>query len=388
MRINYRELAGMYRDPEIGPRRTCSLLRESLERKQVRPEDFSLREAAEDLLFDRQGDCCGREFVRSLDPRQDGLNLLEAGSAVDSSAFSNITGQIVFSTVIEAFDDPMFIGDQLCTVVPSKLEWEKIPGVDRIGDDSATVDEGQPYTTVGVGQRYIETPRTTKRGMICPVTKEAIFFDRTGQVVERCREVGYWLGFNREMRILYEALGNTTYASGYKENGTSYDTYQASTPWINTASNTLTDWTDINNAEDKFWKMTDPSHGEYIQVSPDTVIVPTKLKGTAAIILGAAGVQIGGATNAAHYYTQGGNPISGYKLVSGPNVYKATSSDATWYLGNPKKAFMYMENWPITVTQMGENSQASFERDIVLQFKASERGVTAVKQPRYMVQNT
>ena len=39
--------------------------------------------------------------------------------------------------------------------------------------------------SLGFGEDYIETPSTTKRGFIVPVTKEAIFFDRTHLVLSR-----------------------------------------------------------------------------------------------------------------------------------------------------------------------------------------------------------
>ena len=47
-----------------------------------------------------------------------------------------------------------------------------------------------------------------------------------------------------------------------------------------------------------------------------------------------------------------------------------------------------MENWPITVTQAPANSEAEFNQDIVLRFKASERGAAAVIDPRYVVKST
>jgi hypothetical protein len=47
-----------------------------------------------------------------------------------------------------------------------------------------------------------------------------------------------------------------------------------------------------------------------------------------------------------------------------------------------------MENWPITVTQSPANSEADFAQDIVLRFKASERGAAAVINPRYVIKNT
>ena len=59
-----------------------------------------------------------------------------------------------------------------------------------------------------------------------------------------------------------------------------------------------------------------------------------------------------------------------------------------WFLGDFRKAFAYMENWPITVTQSPPNSEADFNQDIVIRFKASERGAAAVLNPRYVVKST
>jgi hypothetical protein len=46
-----------------------------------------------------------------------------------------------------------------------------------------------------------------------------------------------------------------------------------------------------------------------------------------------------------------------------------------------------MENWPITVTQAPVNSEAEFSQDVVVRYKASERGAAAVMNPRYVVKN-
>ena len=51
-------------------------------------------------------------------------------------------------------------------------------------------------------------------------------------------------------------------------------------------------------------------------------------------------------------------------------------------------AFAYMENWPITVTQSAPGSDEEFNNDIVVRFKASERGAAAVLNPRYVVKCT
>jgi hypothetical protein len=66
------------------------------------------------------------------------------------------------------------------------------------------------------------------------------------------------------------------------------------------------------------------------------------------------------------------------------------SADAKkwWFIGDFRKAFAYMENWPITVTQAPLGSEADFNNDVVLRFKASERGAAAVLNPRYVVKCT
>ena len=116
-----------------------------------------------------------------------------------------------------------------------------------------------PYPHLGFGEDYIETPSTTKRGFIVPVTKEAIFFDRTHLVLSRAAEVGEVLGLNKEKRLIDLVIGVT---NNYKWKGTSYNTYQAATPWINSlATNELVDWTNVDKAEQLFADILDPEHG-------------------------------------------------------------------------------------------------------------------------------
>jgi len=66
----------------------------------------------------------------------------------------------------------------------------------------------------------------------------------------------------------------------------------------------------------------------------------------------------------------------------------AVDAKKWWFIGDFRRAFAYMENWPITVTQSPAGSEADFTSDIVLRFKASERGAAAVINPRYVVKNT
>jgi hypothetical protein len=94
--------------------------------------------------------------------------------------------------------------------------------------------------------------------------------------------------------------------------------------------------------------------------------------------------------------TVAANPLGNYTVVESRLAYRRlltagqSASDAKkwWFIGNFRKAFAYMENWPITVTQSPANSEAEFNQDIVVRFKASERGAAAVINPRYVVKST
>jgi hypothetical protein len=370
-----------------GPQQTISHLTEALEEGILRPEDFSLRDLAEGLVPD------GGEWVRSMDPRSGGgVNLLEAGEAVDATAFLNVASQIVYSKIMQAYTQEAFAISNLVETIPTRLDGEKIPGIGGLAAQDAVVHPGMPYPSLGFGEDYIETPSTTKRGYIVPVTKEAIFFDRTHLVLSRAAEVGELLGLNKEKRLLDLVIGAT---NTYKWLGTAYDTYQASAPWKNVlAGNELVDWTSVDAAEQLFADMLDPNTGEPVLLQANTVLVMPAYRHAAHRVFNALEVRFN-ATNS-DSTTLAANPLSDYRVVESRLAYRralatgeaAADAKKWWFLGDFRKAFAYMENWPITVTQSAQNSEADFSQDIVVRFKASERGAAAVLNPRYVVKST
>jgi hypothetical protein len=200
--IKYRELKRRY---ELGgAEQTVNHLSEALRERHLKAEDFSIRDLAEALVPD------GREFVRLLDPRSAGtVAVLEAGDGVDTTAFLNVTGQVIYSKIMEAYQQEAFVASKLVDTIPTRMDGEKIPGIGRIAERVDEVASGMPYPHLGFGEDYIETPSTTKRGFIGPVTKEAIFFGRTHLVLSPAAEVGEILGLNKEKRIVDVVIGST-----------------------------------------------------------------------------------------------------------------------------------------------------------------------------------
>jgi len=94
--MNYREIHRVF---ELdGSQATVEHVGAALQAGELKPADFSLRELAEAVVPD------GREWVRSLDPRG-GYEVTEA-DGVDVTAFANITGQIVYTRLLAAYNSP------------------------------------------------------------------------------------------------------------------------------------------------------------------------------------------------------------------------------------------------------------------------------------------
>jgi hypothetical protein len=386
--IKYRELKRMYQ--LNGAEKTVRHLREALQDGDLKPEDFSLREIAEATL--------GDEWVRQTDPRCGGVNLREASEGVDVTAFSNITGQVVQAKVLEAYQQEAFVVSKLVDTIPTRLDGERIPGIGRISDEVAEVRPGMPYPSLGLAEDYIETPQTTKRGFIVPVTKEAVFFDRTHLILQRAAEVGEVLGLNKEKRLIDLLIGAT---NNYKWKGTSYNTYSSAGTgaapdgtWINVLQAELVDWTDVDAAEQLFADILDPHTGEPVLVQVTTVLMMPAYRHAAHRIFNAAEITYTAAD--AETQTTAANPLGNYRVVESRLAYRrivasghtAAEAKQWWFIGDFRKAFAYMENWPITVTQSPPGSEAEFNQDIVVRFKASERGAAAVINPRYIVKST
>lgn len=385
MSIRYRELRRRYQLD--GPQRTVEHLSEALRAGHLQPHDFSLRELAESLVPD------GLEWVRTLDTRQTGgVPLLEAGDGVDVTAFLNVTGQVIYQQILSAYQQEAFVVSKLVSTIPTRMDGEKIPGASRVAANLDEIHPGMPYPSLGFGEDFIETPATAKHGLIVPVTREAIFFDRTHVVLARAAEVGEILGLHKEKRLLDVVIGAV---NPFKWRSTSYDTYQTSGAWINElAGNELVDWTDVDAAEQLFADMLDPATGEPVLVEPNTVLVMPAYRRAAERVFGA--VEIRHQPSGAATQTLAPNPLSRYRVEQSRLAYRrivaagesALDAKKWWFLGDFSKAFAYMENWPITVTQSPPGSEAEFSQDILVRFKASERGAAAVLNPRYVVKCT
>lgn len=379
----------------LGPVDCLERLAGLLESKEVKPEDFSLRELAESF--------CGHDWVSKLNTHNLGrfstVSVMEAGEGVDVSAFSNITGQILYTKIMDGWKQATANVDRLAETVKTQFDGEKIPFLGQIPDEGLKVRPGMPYPEAGFGERFVETPSTDKYGQIVSITKEMVFFDRTSQALKRANSNGERLGVAKSKRIWDGVLG---YTNTYKFNGTTYNTYATSGGWINKKSATpLVDYTSIEQAYILAAAVLDPDSNNPIDIEfKQLVVMPAKLF-TARRIIGATEISStypgyqATVTPPGNVQMVGSNPLPdsldiiyskiAYQRILNQGV-SATNANDYWFVGDFAKAFAYMENWPITVVQAPPNSLKEFEQDIIVRVKASERGVFAVQDPRFVFQ--
>lgn len=338
----------------------------------------------------------GREMVASWNPSygpDSGAGLVEAAGAITTSDFSNITGQIVYNELIRPLTPEDYPFQSMIRTQSTPFDGEKIAGIAGLGDVAEIVPERQEFPLVGVTEDFIETPSTKKRGLRVALTKEALFFDRTSQLLSQASDVGKSLIINKEKRAIDCIIDENTTAHRYKWRGTTYASYQTTTPWDNvTASNALLDWTDVDAADQTFNSIVDPNTGEPVVVMGNTLICAKGLEQTALRIRNATEITVvtpGYAVSANPNETRAPNPFGGkFNVVSSRLFASRLATDTDWFYGDPSEYARYMENWPITVSVQGAGSDDEHKRDIITSYRGSERGAYSVTQPRVMQKST
>jgi len=388
--VNCHELRQMYQG--LGPVRACEQISEYLALGRsgkpggLRASDFDLAQLAEAV--------CGREWVDNLDPRRK-ASVLESGELVDTSAFTNITGQIYYSAYLEGYEKPEFVFSRLTSVTPTRIRTgEKIAGVTDIKEDMTDViKEGMPYPTTGYGEDYIETPALQKRGKIMNLTREHIVFRLSDRFIKDASALGELDGLRLEKILVDHYIGKI---NSYSRQGTGYNTYLTVGGWVNDQANPLTDYTSIDKSRLLLSSMKDPNTGESIVMRAGVMVVTPSRLFKAKSILNATEVRTGdGASNS--IATTFSNPVAGLMtLYESQHMYdrlqselsvSADNSKEYWLHFDPSKFITIMEGWPMELTMQGADSNASFERDVIQRYKVSSMRVPAILEPRAAVRN-
>lgn len=390
-------------------------------KRMVAPDQISLKELAEATMGSdwserwnprnlMMAEAQGGELMWKYTAHDEGpvgRDVMEAGDAIDVSAFAHITGQLFFNRILKGWMNAVMIGEKLTQNFPTKLDGEKIPWIGHAVSEGEDIGPGQQYPENSFGERYVTTPATKKQGSIISLTKEAIFFDLTGQMLKGGEELGTRLGYNKEKQILRTVMGID---NSYTLNDTTANTYQTvagATPntYINAQVSTpLVDWTSIQQYYTLSSQVLDPDTGNPIVTRPKMILVmPAKAMQARRIV---AATQVRSTSPSfqgspasdgpGNVQTIGDNPLPdqleilvssiAYQLLTVVQGLTATQANDYWWMGDMPECFIWAENWPMTIQQAPANNIKDFEQDIMMRWKASFRGRAAVLEPRYCFQ--
>lgn len=307
-----------------GVAETLSHFSEALLEGHLDPSDFSLRDLAEATVMTADGSPCGREWLAAIDPARGGaMELMEADGAVDTTAFATLTSQLVFASVMKAYNAPEFIHTRLAPVRTTRYKQEVIPGLAGIVEDmDDDIAEGMPYPNVGFGEDYRKTPVTKKKGRIINVTREAVLHDQTSLILEGAKGIGTVLSVRDEKDFVRLLLG---LVNNFNWRDVAYNTFQTSAPWINVVSSngitTSDGWTKVDASEQLFGAMKDPNTLEPVTISPNTIVHMPAKKHQWRMVTKAATLRSSQATTGSHDATEGPNTVDPYELVESRWAY-------------------------------------------------------------------
>lgn len=361
-------------------------------------DSFSIHEMAVAYLG---YDCVSRLMESTNDDfrvfEAGGAGAIGPGSIPNVSAFLGSVQGLLDASLLEGYEQPEFVIDQLIPVLPSKTKIKKLIGLGRIGDKSKRRNPGDPHEAAQFADRVVKTQETYNDALKMDVTYEAVFYDQTSEVLEQAQTIGRELALRKELDGFGLLAGVT---NPYNYNDVSYNTYLTSGNWINDVQNELNDWTDVNVVNAMFSRMTDQETSNRIAVNWDTLVCsPTKAM-TAAYIQSATEVET---------RTASGNEIrrasrlgDTKKVVSSPyldQVLTAAAADGGlalsqanadeywWALKTTKgqSAFVRVENWPFRVQRARPDDYHARDHKIVLSVFADQMHSFDVREPRYVI---
>jgi hypothetical protein len=381
-----------------GAEQTVKNFTEALEQKKFGTKDVTLGHLTRIFLGEDYLDV--ERKLRAIKFGQ--THLLEAAEAVDASAFSNITGQLLVTVVKEKYNAATFIGDKLMSKFPNpngNLQAHKVPYLSDVKDKGKLLAQLEPYPMTQFAESWITLPAPEKRGEICAISMEMAYSDFTGQAQDSAGSVGRAIAYLREERMLRVVLG---IVNPYIWNDNALNTYVSTAGTGNYTnkllSSTITNYTHVNSVEQLFFRMVDPITGRSITAMPNAVLCMPEKRYELKRVFTATEVRSGDITTGTGEQTNGANPLDiAYEIMFSPIARNLMDTETSLtdsqikefvIFGDFQKAFKYREVYPFRAENAPANNPLEFNQDIVLAVKAGEFGVPCVFDPRYVVQST
>jgi hypothetical protein len=368
-----------------------------------KPSMLSVKELAKGFLG-CDGESLDRALGQSCRAHRETGDVMEAGADIVPSQFANIsafnaaTAGLLEARMLEMYTRPMFVLTNVVETIPSNKRQEKLIGIGMVGDTAEERKPGNPHHRINVSERYVTSPITINRGNGVDVTREAVMFDLTRELLTQAETASETLGLRKEYLITDCVIGVT---NTYTYDGTTYNTYLTSGNWINKITgNALSDWTNFNAANQLFAQMTDQETGQPIEIDVKQVLVMPYKEMSSRYVFNFTGLE-----NTSSDLTRRGfapNPLGGGRyefLPPSKYAYKratdatglnlsATNAQVYWWLGDFTKAFAWVQNLPLTIVRATATDYQMADRGLMFSLFADEMGTAMVKDPRYVVLST
>lgn len=318
----------------------------------------------------------------------------ESNLAVMSHAFATITGELISSKILEAYNAVPSVADQLMqTMTGQRVRNQKIAGVSHIGGGFADIAEGHPYPETDFGEKYITTAEF-KNGSHLNITEELLHFDQTGVIYLRATDLGNRLRESLERTKIRGIIDTQDVRQGavdyvYRPRGvgeTLYATDGSNLNYIGSggvagfnSASPLVDWTDLDLVRKyRATKVVD----DRIDGTPRpisginsglTLLVPDSLLSTSNNIvypMQTANLP----SSSGGIETRYGNPMSGFVTNVLSSVYLDEVNADDYYIGDFKRQYLWTEIWPVQTFVQGRDSESAFTNDVILRVKARYYG--------------
>jgi len=335
----------------------------------------------------------------SLLETPDGINRRVFEGSSTSDDFFALVGRVVTAAArIIPADMPELVGDQLCTVLPMTSPEEAIPGTQAL-DRPEPVQQREEYPEANFDEKSVRPPEPPKYGQVVTVTKEMVLYDRTGLLQMQAKTVGQSLASEREANII-AGITDTVAAqypywprtnAGVYTRQAVYRTSVDPSTWyarnLTQMTNTFANFGSITTAYTSMAARTDEK-GRPILATPNVILAPFALKPLVMDALRATQIKRVNttATSSDEEHQYGPNPINqiiGGNMTGVFSQYLDSISASNWYIGDPKRTFVWLEYWPLTVEQALPSDWEMMKRDIVAGYKASFKGRLACRGDDY-----
>ena len=360
-RGNLRELYESMGAPAIE-----KIIVEAIDKGEIKPDEFSFQElwkgCTNDAPFPRREDDMdafiheGR-VLWGRDKRE----------AIGTGSFEKITTALINKKVIEGYDSVDVIWPNLVTEVPGKLKKETIAGM-TAQVFPQEVPEGKDYEGTGIEEKYV-TIQTAKYGRYVEVTEEMVFFDQTGQVLTRAKEIGEGCAQHKEKLIVegvQDINGNVWNPSDTAQ--AIYSNAATNHNGDNLAGNTAFDASGLAAVQKLAHNMVgDSVEQNYILINliGKPLLVPVDLMEEAWEL--SNGPSNPETAERAPNYWRG-------KFVPYTSPYITAQSSSVWYWGDFKRDFWWMNIWPLQTFTAKAGNYREFEADIISRHKVRYYG--------------